>query len=89
VKQFENVTASYRVMMTLAQYHPGCRNDSGNRQDQLMSDDFDIEPNMDQSNLAALVLSQELDSLTDVLVSSLREVLSILDDNYQCPDTVH
>lgn len=58
-----------------------------------MSDDFDIDPtmdpNMDQSNLAALVLSQELDSLTDVLVSSLREVLSILDDNYQRPDTIH
>lgn len=54
-----------------------------------MSDDFDIDPNMDQSNLAALVLSQELDSLTDVLVSSLREVLNILDDNYQRPETVH
>ncbi len=54
-----------------------------------MSDDIDLDTNMDHSNLAALVLSQELDSLTDVLVSSLREVLNILDDNYQRPSTVH
>jgi hypothetical protein len=54
-----------------------------------MSDDFDLDTNTDNSNLAALVLSQEIDSLTDVLVNSLREVLNILDDNYQRPDTLH
>jgi hypothetical protein len=54
-----------------------------------MSDDFDLDGNMDNSNLAALVLSQEIDSLTDVLVNALTEVLHILDENYQRPSTVH
>ncbi|MCM2294359.1 hypothetical protein NAC44_18705 [Allorhizobium sp. BGMRC 0089] len=47
-----------------------------------MSDDFEPETAAhDPSNIAALVLSQEMDALTDVLVSALREVYNILDNN--------
>ncbi|WP_154664825.1 hypothetical protein [Allorhizobium undicola] len=48
-----------------------------------MSDDFEPEVTMENSNLAALVLAQEMDSLTDVLVSALQEVYRILDGNLE------
>lgn len=54
-----------------------------------MSDDFEPDTSIDNSNLAALVLSQEIDTLTDVLVNALYEVYRILDDEHQRPDTVH
>ncbi|MDQ0457355.1 hypothetical protein [Rhizobium paknamense] len=47
-----------------------------------MNDDFEPDAQADTSNLAALVLSQELDQLADVLVSALQEVFQILDDNH-------
>ncbi|MCM2440395.1 hypothetical protein GOZ78_20290 [Agrobacterium vitis] len=54
-----------------------------------MSDDFEPEATIETSNLAALVLSQEIDSLTDVLVKALYEVYRILDDSHPQPGTVH